>query len=500
MSLYLRAFVAAAALSAPQLAAAAWHKASTKHFIIYSEQKPDELRAYAEKLERFDQAVRLARSMRDYEIGDGNRLTIFVVKDVDAVQDLKPNHDPNAFGFYQPRASGAVAVVPRSTPSRASTPDTVFFHEYAHHLMLANVSQPMPSWFVESFAEFMSTAEIGKDGSVGLGLPANHRAANLLSARAVHMSIAALLSGQRPRSAMERSSLYSRGWLLGHYLTFASNRQGQLATYLDEFGKGRSAADAAALAFGDLKQLEKEVNQYLSKEKFPYLTFSADRLPIGPVEVSSLGAGAGAMMPLFMRLQTRVNRNAAEQAAEARKLAAAHPDDPLMLMTLAEAEWVADNFSAAETAADRAVALSPNSAEALIWKGRAMLSRAAKERNSDLFREARIVFGKANRLDPENPEPLLYFHRSYVMQGTAPTANAIEGLHYAAKLAPQDLGLAMTSATQYLRDGQPAKARPILVMIAQHPHGDALGDQAEKLIATIDGASNAQGAAASANH
>jgi tetratricopeptide (TPR) repeat protein len=486
MSLFLRLAAASLVVALPVNANAAWHKASTKHFVIYSEQKPDELRAYAEKLERFDKAVRLARSMRDYEVGDGNRLTIFVVKSVSAVQALKPNHDANAFGFYQPRASGAVAVVPRSTPSPAFSPDTVFFHEYAHHLMLSDINQPMPSWYVESFAEFMSTAEVRKDGSVSLGLPANHRAANLLSARAVHMSVAELLAGQRPRSDMERNSLYSRGWLLGHYLTFAPGRQGQLATYLDEFAKGRTAAEAARLTFGDLKQLEKEVDQYFSKGKFAYLTLDAQRLAIGPVEVTPLSPAAESAMPLFMRLQTRVRRDAGQQAAEAQKLADAHPADGMVLMTLAEAKWVADDYAVSEAAADQAIALMPKSAEALIWKGRAMLSRAEKERKPELFKQARAVFAQANRLDPENPEPLLYFHRSYLMQGVPPTANAIEGLHYAAKLAPQDLGLAMTSATQHLRDGQPAKARPMLMMIAQHPHGDELGDRAEQLIAEID--------------
>ena len=86
--MYLRLLVAAATLTMPQIAQAAWHKASTKHFVIYSEQKPDELRVYAEKLERFDKAVRLARSMRDPEVGDGNRVTIFVVKSVDAARAL----------------------------------------------------------------------------------------------------------------------------------------------------------------------------------------------------------------------------------------------------------------------------------------------------------------------------------------------------------------------------------------------------------------------------
>jgi hypothetical protein len=46
-------------------AAAAWYEAKSRHFIIYSEQRPDELQRYAEDLERFDKAVRILRTIDD---------------------------------------------------------------------------------------------------------------------------------------------------------------------------------------------------------------------------------------------------------------------------------------------------------------------------------------------------------------------------------------------------------------------------------------------------
>ena len=69
-------------------AQAAWHRASSAHFIIYADQSPAKLRDFAVKLERFDKAVRIARSMHDVPIGDGNRLTVFVVSNPRAVQKL----------------------------------------------------------------------------------------------------------------------------------------------------------------------------------------------------------------------------------------------------------------------------------------------------------------------------------------------------------------------------------------------------------------------------
>ena len=53
MPIIAGAFLFAWSASAP----AAWHKASSPHFVIYADAKPEKLRAYAEKLEKFDQGV-----------------------------------------------------------------------------------------------------------------------------------------------------------------------------------------------------------------------------------------------------------------------------------------------------------------------------------------------------------------------------------------------------------------------------------------------------------
>lgn len=90
-------------------ATAAWHEARTEHFIIFSEQKPDELRRYAE---RFDAAVRTVRKMTDPLLTDGGKLSIYVLPTVRAVEKLMR---PGVAGFYIGRAGGSIAVVSRET-------------------------------------------------------------------------------------------------------------------------------------------------------------------------------------------------------------------------------------------------------------------------------------------------------------------------------------------------------------------------------------------------
>ncbi len=480
-------FLAVFALIAAAPASAAWQRASSPHFIIYADESPEKLRAFAEKLERFDKAVRIARSMKDPPVGDGGRLTVLVVPGMLDVMKLKRGPG-EALGFYTPRYWGSVAVVPRVVPARSSTtPETVFFHEYAHHLMFSDISTPVPAWLVEGFAEFMSTADVRKDGSVALGASGSHRGGTMRRLERESVPLSVLLSGERLRDGYAISALYARGWLLAHYLTFEPTRRGQIEAYLAAIAAGRPQIDAARRVFGDLGRLDQELDSYVKRDKLALLDVPAALVKIGAVTVEQLGPGAREFIPLMMKIQVGVDPDKrAGLAAEARRLAAAHPTDPHMAMLLASSEIYAENFVAGDAAADRAIALNPQSAEALILKVRAVNGRLRSGDKAVTFANARGLANRANRLDPENPEPLILFYRSFVQERVRPTANAIAALHYAADLAPHDMGLRLDSARRYLDDGKSREARARLVPLAYNPHGGKMAEHAQALIAQID--------------
>lgn len=485
-------------------AQAAWHVAKSRHFIIYADQNPRELSDFATKLEKFDSAVRFVRTMRDYPVGDGNRLQVFVVSSDDAVRRLARRQGKFIRGFYVPRASGSLAFVPQETGSSSPSginEDIIFFHEYAHHLMMQDLHQPVPEWLVEGFAEFMSTARFDKDGSVTLGLPASHRAHGLY--RNEPLPLEQLLTGSYGKiGQVQRESIYGRGWLLAHYLTFEPTRKGQLDSYLRGIAAGVAPMQAATSAFGDLKVLEKALDRYLRRNKFTYLKVAPSALKLAPIEVTPLTPGAAAVLPLRMESKRGVNSVTAEPlAVRVRDVARRFPGDPLVEVTLAEAEIDARKHDAAEAAADRALKADPRNIEAMIYKGRAILERAARASGDRAvqFAEARKWFSRANRIDPDDPEPLMFFHQSYVRSGSPPTQNAIEALHFASNLAPQDLGLRMNSARQYIRDGKYKEARRTLAPIAYNPHGGQIAEIARNMIARVD-ADDPKGAASIADN
>ena len=77
-------------------------------------------------------------------------------------------------------------------------------------------------------------------------------------------------------------SIYGRGWLLVHYLTFEKSRAGQLERYVDMMSKGTPPLAAAQSAFGDLKQLDRELNSYLNRKMLAYLRLPASKFQTDP--------------------------------------------------------------------------------------------------------------------------------------------------------------------------------------------------------------------------
>lgn len=485
----IRLLLGAAALVASSQAVAAWHKASTAHFVIYADDSPAKLREFATRLEKFDRAVRQVRGMSDPPMGDGNRLTVIVVPTVDDVQKLaahKTGMTPNLAGFYTARAEGSLAIVPkRSNDTRMGdfADHETFFHEYAHHLMFYDLSVAMPLWFSEGFAEFMSTASFGKDGSVTLGKPALGRA-HAVDDKST-FPLERMLSGKHEKLTRDEwDALYARGWLLTHYLTFEKTRKGQIERYLRDVAEGKDSLQAAQLAFGDFKALDRNLHGYLGRSRISVVKVAAEALPVGEIAIEPLSTGGNEIMPLRTRLKVGVAKPDKQALyGQIRTVAAKYSGDALVQVTLAQAEYEAGIYADAEAAADRALATNPRLIEAMIYKGRAIMERAMANEAGASFGDARAWFSKANKLDPEDPEPLMLFHQAQVRDTGRPSANGIAALHYAANLAPQDFGLQMQSAYQHLRDKKLSEARKSLAPVAFSPHG---GEAAEAARAAID--------------
>lgn len=475
-------------------ATAAWQQASSRHFIVYSEDKPDVVADFATRLERFDKAMRVLRGMDDPPFSPSQRVVVFVVRDIGALQKLAK--EDNVAGFYLPRVSGPVAFVPRDTNDDgrfALTPQAVLLHEYAHHFMFsAWGSQPFPAWFVEGFAEFNATTVFQPDRLI-IGPPPLYRAEGMINDDIVP---ARDLLTQSPNSGkmfgVRVQVFYGRSWLLTHYLLLDKERRKLMSAYLTALEKGTPLKDAAAL-LGDPRKLDLALTAY-SRTRLPLLGLKISDLPIGPVTVRPLTPGEEAVMPVVLRSTRGVDRKSAQGVATAaRKIAVAWPNDPAVQVALAEAEYDAGQYAAADAAAVRALAADPALRKGLMYRGLAQvgLLREGKVTDPKRWEEARGWFVKANRRDPEDPWPLVSFYHAARASGAPMPPNAEKGLSYAYTLAPFDASLAMEVAIMHLRAKRLTEAEPALRRVAFDPHGGGVAAAAGTLLAAIEAGNTA---------
>ena len=486
----MRLFLTLLVLLMPLSAQAEWREASTAHFLIYSQQNLERLREFATNLERFDKGLRALRGARDEPVGKANRVTVYVVGDTDDVGALIDNRF--AAGFYVPRAGGSLAVVPRTSGSGSDidlAPLAILLHEYGHHFMWStSPHSAFPAWFVEGFAEFHATATFGKDGGITFGEPPLYRGIGLM--RGNLLPIDKLLIADTLKLRQEqRDAMYGRGWLLTHYLMIGQPaRQGQLGKYIAAINSGADPIAAANGAFGDLKKLDRELEHY-KMGKFGISRLTGPALAIGEVAIRELTPGEAATMKVRIRSRVGVSAKAAPDVyADARKAAAPFPNDPAAQTILAGAALDAGDLPSAEAAADRAIAADPKALDAWLHKAQAQTLAARKAGDKDKARWAAIrkIIVTANRLDPDNPRPLIRYYLSFADAGEPPAEASKHGLVRALELAPEDRGLRLLSTAMFLREGNKAMARKLLAPLAYQPHAPALAARAQKLIAEID--------------
>lgn len=466
-------FVFALLSAAP--ANAEWWEARSDHFIVYSQSPAKDTRAYAERLERFDQALRSLQGIgSDDALSDSRRLTVYRFGDIDAMGALA--RSPGVAGFYIPRASGSVAFVPAKKQKGEKTSlykdsqigaETVFFHEYAHHFMFRHFSAAYPSWYVEAFAELNSTINLKDDGSFELGAPPQSRASALQGG--LSYSIKRMLLTSNAPDYEDVYARYTFGWLLTHYLTFGGSRTGQLQTYLKLINAGSDAATAAKQAFGDLDKLETEVLRYKSKNRYPGAVIRPGNLLSPQIALRQLAPDEEAIMSVRIRSDRGVNKKSAKNvAADARAVAVKYPASLPVQLALIEAEYDADDLADAERAANNALKIDPKSVKAMLYQGMIALKRAKSAPAN--YATARIWLGRANRADVGHPSPLIEFYETYRQAAVAPPAMAIAGLERAFELAPYDSDLRVLMARQLLVERQGPLARQLLLPLALSPH------------------------------
>lgn len=480
-----------AALLWCQPAHAAWHEASSDHFVIYADAAKSEISQFAEQLEKYHAGLALVTSSAVAKPTPSNRVTVYVVRDQREVRSLYGGKSKLVAGFYIPRAGGSMAIVPAvdSGHGTLSWSMLVLLHEYAHHFLMSSNSVAMPRWFNEGAAEFFASAQFERDGSMWIGRPANYRAGELLYARDVQATDLLDPAAYEKRKSNAHDAFYGKSWLLYHYLTFEPSRKGQFSKYIQSIGSGKAPRDAAVEAFGDLQILERDLDRYMVRSRMHALRLQPGQLRIGTVQVRPLDAGEAAIMPTRIRSKKGVQGGGEEAKrllAQAREIAARYRDNPAVLAALAECEHDAGNDNEAVAAAQAAIKADPSRIDAHVQNSLALFRQAAQaDDKKAAFRKARGALVALNKLENDHPLPLIYYHYSFVAEGREPPKLAVDGLIRAVQMAPFDMGLRMNLGQVLLKLGRGSDATIILEPVAFNPHGGKRAEYARTIIDRI---------------
>ena len=421
----LLAAFAALALAAPiQVQAQDWYEAETAHFIIKSRDREDNVREFAETMERFDRGMRFLQGLPEDHVEESRANKPIIYRFGDFVDMSRWYGDPEAGvgGFFISRAGQSVAFAPARLPrsansrarrNRAFSVEQVLLHEYVHYFMHQNVPAAYPRWYSEGYAEMMSTMRFAEDGSFHIGDPPQSRGGFLNDFPMARLD--EMLDSEHVLSGYDAFQHYNTGWLFSHYMSFNPEREAQLRAFLAALGSGEDSLTAAGRTIGDIGELQRELISY-KRGPFPGYDVRPNVMTPPEVALRPLSAAEVAVINEEMTLWRGVfsKKMAEDTAAKLRALAAQYPDNSHIFALLAEAEHDSENFTAAATAAERATELDSENEHAWLYRARIALKMA--EDDPAYYDVARDYLQKARNIDLDDPRPLILYYDSFYQE------------------------------------------------------------------------------------
>ncbi|MBA4088023.1 MAG: hypothetical protein C0491_09510 [Novosphingobium sp.] len=458
-------------------AAESWYRLNSRHFALHSAGSVELATKLSNDLERFDFLVRQMFGIPD----DPNAmpLPIYLLPNKAAVGAMYKV--PEVAGFFSHDIEGRFIVSHREVAMSELElgAQTTLFHEYAHFLMFRNFRFAYPSWYVEGFAEYLSTVEFDSQGRFDLGRPARHRAWSLARD---DMPLTDVLAGKQGHNS---DLFYGKSWLLVHFLSTSQERKGQLGNYLSLVAGGMPPDQAGTAAFGDLKKLDRELDKYMRGS----IKFSRSATPLpqpAAPALERLSPVDSAIVPLhIMRF---IDKREEEALGELRQIAMANPQSANAAYEVARAaQALANNtddtakeialWNEAEKFNELALKLQPGMTRANLLKGEIEMHRLENVsiRAPERWTAARSWIRKASDASPYDSFAFWTLFQSYSAETAQIPGQARYALRRALELAPEASSIRAAFAWDQANQGRFDDAIAHARILANDPHGGPYG-------------------------
>ena len=250
-----------------------WIKVQSPHFVVATNSGEREGRRIADHFERMRSVFRVI--FPKLQLDPGAPIIVLAVKNERDFRTLEPEA---YLAKGQLKLGGLFLHAPETNyvlmrlDAEGEHPYSVVYHEYTH-LILGKAAEWMPLWLNEGLAEFYENSDIEEhDAAMGQTIP--EHIFLLRQRRLLPLATLLRVDANSPYYHQEDkgSMFYAESWALVHYLEVKDyvDKGHRLTKYGDLLASGSDPLTAAAAAFGDLKQLENDLNNYLQQGRFSY--------------------------------------------------------------------------------------------------------------------------------------------------------------------------------------------------------------------------------------
>jgi len=475
---WLAALAAATGAAAP--ACAAWRKAETANFVVYSQADEADLRRDAGQLEDYLSLLRALTGVEDKAAAA--KLSVYVVRYHEDLERVRPGTGSSTIGFYGATERGIGAFAQSMKGFGEGIGQQVLFHEIAHHFMLQYRPLAYPLWYIEGFAEFVQTATFDAE-KIEIGKPSRMRAGWLIYEH--WLPLEKILLNKAPDTGEGEALFYAESWLLTHYLLRDDARRAKLNDYLRATAAGEEPLAAFTRAFAmDPKAMQKAMADYTHKG-FSYTRLYRASGAQGPaVTVTALPQSADDLLLLDAALKGGLDARRGAAVLGKVRSAARGSGDEYSRRVLAEAEALIGDPEAAGRALQPLLAAHPDDAELLYLEG--MRHLAAARRNPAAAaaerKQAQVWLAKSHRADPNRYQTLFAYAQSLAGEPQFLSENTSNVLLMAHALAPQVPGIALAAARHLMLRDRFDAAAALLTGLASDPHDKENAEAARKLL------------------
>jgi len=251
-----------------------WIQITSPHFVVAADGNDKQARHVADQFERMRSVFHAA--FPKMNLDSGGPIIVIAVKGEKDFRTLEPEQYLSKgslkLGGLFLRTADRNYVLMR-LDAEGDHPYSVIYHEYTHFL-ISKSSPSMPLWLNEGLAEFYQNTEI-HEKEAWLGEPSTEDLLWLRQNRLLPPETLFAVDEKSPYYHEEKkgSIFYAESWALTHFIQMADfpQKAHRLSNYSALLAQNVDPVTAATRVFGDLKQLQTELENYVHQASFHYL-------------------------------------------------------------------------------------------------------------------------------------------------------------------------------------------------------------------------------------